>query len=55
MQETFNIIVTIVFFILGLAWKKSDPINFLVKISLILFGICGLILVLHDFGHIVKL
>lgn len=55
MQESFNIIATIMFLILGLMWRRSDLINFMMKISLILFGICGLILVLHDYGYIVKL
>jgi hypothetical protein len=54
MQEIFNIIATVLFFLLGIIWSKKGFANIIFKIILIAVSIIGIIVVLSQYGYIIK-
>ena len=54
MQLTFNIIVTILLFLLSIMWAKKSLLDISLKTLLFVLSICGLILIMLHFGYIVK-
>ena len=54
MQLTFNIVVTILLFLLGIMWAKKSLLDISVKTLLFGLSICGLILIMSHFGYIIK-
>jgi amino acid permease len=54
MQLTFNIIVTILLFLLSIMWAKKSLLDVSVKTLLFGLSIYGLILVMSHFGYIIK-
>jgi amino acid permease len=54
MQLTFNIIVTILLFLLGIMWGKKSILDVLVKTLLLGLSIYGIILIMSHFGYIIK-
>ena len=54
MQLTFNIIVTILLFLLGIMWAKKNLLDVLVKTLLLGLSIYGIILIMLHFGYIIK-
>lgn len=53
MTLTFIIIATVIFFLLGVAWKTSDFINTLLKVVLLSMSIFGLLLILLQAGLVI--
>jgi hypothetical protein len=54
MQLIFNIIATIIFLIFGIIWSKKKFIDVIVKIICIGLTISGIILLLGQYGYIIK-
>jgi hypothetical protein len=54
MQLTFNIIVTILLFLLGIMWAKKSLLDVLVKTLLLGLSIYGIVLIMLHFGYIIK-
>lgn len=54
MQLIFNIIATIIFLIFGVIWSKKTFIDVIVKIICLGLSILGIILVLNQYGYIIK-
>jgi len=54
MQEYFNIIVTILLIMFGVIWTKKNILNVLVKIICIILSVIGIILILTQYGYIIK-
>jgi hypothetical protein len=54
MQLTFNIVVTILLFLLGNMWAKKSLLDVSVKTLLFGLSIYGLILIMSHFGYIIK-
>jgi hypothetical protein len=54
MQLTFNIVVTILLFLLGIMWAKKSLLDISVKVVLLVMSIFGLILIMSHFGYIIK-
>jgi hypothetical protein len=54
MTLAFVIIATVFFFLLGVAWKKSDFPNFFVKFILIGMSVFGILVALNLAGIIIK-
>ena len=53
-MHTYLIICTITFFLLGVAWKKSDFPNFLIKVFLLAMALVSIVLTLESYGLIIK-
>jgi hypothetical protein len=54
MLQIFLWISTLYFLIMGILWKSSDFLNFLCKAGNILMGIVGIILLLMQYGFLIK-
>jgi len=54
MQLIFNIIATIVFLIFGIIWSKKTLLDVIAKIICIGLSISGIILILGQYGYIIK-
>jgi hypothetical protein len=53
-MNLYLILCTVIFFALGIAWKKSDVPNFLIKIILLAMGLVSFVLTLESYGFILK-
>jgi len=45
---------SIIFFLLGITWKKSDWYNLIAKVIMIVLAIWGFILYLKEIGYLIK-
>lgn len=53
-MSLYLMVSSIIFISLGLAWKKSDFINWLIKVLLIVMSVIGLLLYLQANGFVIK-
>ena len=54
-MNTYIIVSAITLLVLGIAWKKNDVINFLVKLFIIGLGLIGIFYYLLSMGFILKI
>ena len=50
----FLIASTILFFLLFLIWKKSNPLDFIFKVTMLVMALSGGFLIFQSLGYIVK-
>jgi hypothetical protein len=55
MINTYLIVSIVIFFLMGLMWKKDIFIDFIIKLIFLIMSIIGLILVLVNLGYLVKI
>lgn len=53
MQNIFILLATITIFVLGIIWNKKNPLNFFLKLFLVILGVMGIILCLQIQGLII--
>jgi hypothetical protein len=54
MQLIFNIVVTILLIMFGVTWTKKNILNVFLKILCIILSVIGIILILTQYGYIIK-
>lgn len=50
----FHILTTVVCFLLAMIWKASTWPNILLKVTLYIIAIWGVVVCLYDFGIVIK-
>jgi len=54
-QEWFHIFVTVICLFHGIWWSKSNYLNLLVKVVFYIAAVWGILVVLRDFGMVIKI